>query len=112
MNDDAKTMAMFVHLSCLLNLLIFPAGYIVPILIWQLKKDEMPELEPHGKMILNFFLSMLIYTVVSGVLVLAVVGIFMLFALYVISIIFPIIGAVKAKEGIVWQYPLTITFIK
>jgi uncharacterized Tic20 family protein len=77
-----------------------------------MKKEEMPELDPHGKMVLNFLLSLLLYTVVSGALVILLVGIVLLLAVFAIGIIFPIIGAVKANEGEVWQYPLTINFIK
>ena len=33
-------------------------------------------------------------------------------ALVIMGIIFPIMGAVKANNGELWEYPLTIKFIK
>lgn len=35
-----------------------------------------------------------------------------LLALVIMSIVFPIIGAVKANNGELWEYPLTIKFLK
>lgn len=112
MENEPRTLAMFIHLSCLLNCLLPPCGYIVPVLIWQLKKDEIPELDAHGKMVLNFLISTLIYYVVGGMLCIVLIGIPIVIAVYFLSIIFPIIGAVKANDGIVWDYPLTIKFFR
>ena len=40
------------------------------------------------------------------------VGFLTMFALVLVSIIFPIIGAIKASEGEVWPYPLSIPIFK
>jgi uncharacterized protein len=109
---DQKQMGMFLHLSQLANLVLPPAGIIVPIVIWQIKKDEMPALDAHGKMVVNWLISSLIYGIISGILVLVVVGIFFLLALGILGIVFPIIGAIKANNGEYWEYPLTIKFLK
>lgn len=109
---DQKQMGMFLHLSQLANFIVPPVGIIAPILLWQLKKDEMPALDAHGKMVTNWIISSLIYGVVSGVLVIFIVGIFLLIALGLLSIIFPIIGGIKANNGEYWEYPLTIKFLK
>ncbi len=109
---EEKQMGMFIHLSQLANLIIPPVGLIAPIVLWQMKKDEMPALDRHGKMITNWLISSLIYGVVSGVLVLLIFGIFLLIALGLLGIIFPIVGAIKANNGEYWEYPLTIKFLK
>ncbi len=41
-----------------------------------------------------------------------VIGFFLLLAIGVVAIVFPIIGAMKASNGEVWKYPLTISFLK
>src|SRR5215204_1737478 len=104
---DEKQMGMFLHLSQLINIIIPPVGIIAPIVLWQMKKDEMPALDAHGKMIVNWLISSIIYAIISGILTLVIVGIFGLLAVGVLSVVFPIIGGIKANNGELWEYPLT-----
>ena len=60
----------------------------------------------------NIDCSVLIYSVISGILMFVVIGFFLLIALGVVAVVFPIIGAMKASNGEVWKYPLTISFLK
>ena len=110
--SEQKQMGMFLHLSQLANLLIPLAGVILPIVLWQMKKDEMPALDAHGKMVVNWLISSLIYWVVSGVLSIVLIGFLGMLALVVMGIVFPIIGGIKANNGELWEYPLTIKFLK
>ncbi len=109
---EQKQTGMFLHLSQLLNLIIPLAGVIVPIVIWQMKKDEMPALDAHGKMIVNWFISTVIYCVVSFVLTFVLIGILGFIAIGLMAVIFPIIGGIKANNGEFFEYPLTIKFLK
>lgn len=109
---ETRQTAMLLHLSTLAGLVVPLAGIIAPILIWQIKKDELPGLDPHGKNAINWLISELIYIVISAVLILALIGIPMLIAVAILGIVFPIIAAVKANKGEVWRYPLSITFLK
>ena len=87
-------------------------GIVAPILVWQLKKDEHPEIDEHGKNVVNWIVSQFLYSIVAGILAFFIVGIPLLLALVIVSMIFPIIGAIKASNGIVWRYPGTIRFFK
>jgi uncharacterized protein len=109
---EQKQMGLFLHLSQLLNLILPPAGIIAPIVIWQIKKDQMPALDAHGKMIVNWMISCLIYGAISFVLTFVIIGIFGFLALAILGIVFPIIGGIKANNGEYWEYPLTIKFLK
>lgn len=109
---DEKQMGLFLHLSQLVNIVIPFGGVIAPIIIWQMKKDEIPALDAHGKMIVNWLISSLIYLVVSGILMIIVIGILGLLAVALMGVIFPIIGGIKANNGELWDYPLTIKFLK
>jgi uncharacterized Tic20 family protein len=109
---QTRQWATLLHISLLAGVLVPLAGLIVPILIWQLKKEDLPGLEPHGKMVLNWILSLLLYGVLSCLLIIVLVGLPLLLALGIVAIVFPIVGAIKANEGVVWKYPLTIAFIK
>ncbi len=110
--NEEKQMGLFLHLSQLANVFLFPLGIIVPIIIWQTQKDKMPALDAHGKMIVNWMISATIYAFVSGILALVLVGFLLLAALAVMGIVFAIVGAIKANNGEFWQYPLTIKFLK
>jgi uncharacterized protein len=117
MNDavdprKAHQWAMFMHFSQLLNFIIPFGGIIAPIVMWQMKKDEMQGVDQHGKNIVNFLISMLIYSFISAILMLVVVGVFLLMILGVAGIVLPIIAGVKANSGEVWKYPLTLQIIK
>ncbi len=108
---QTRQWAMFLHLSQLAGFLVPLAGFIVPIVIWQLKKQELPGIDAHGKVVVNWIISGLIYAIACCVLIIVLIGIPLLLALGIIAIIFPIVGAIKANEGVVWKYPLTITFL-
>ena len=110
--SDERQMGLFPHLSQLANLILFPVGIALPIILWQTQKDKMPALDAHGKMVVNWMISYTIYMIVSIILVFVVIGILVLPIVALIGIIFPIIGGVKANNGELWQYPLTIKFLK
>jgi uncharacterized Tic20 family protein len=109
---DVNSWAMFVHLSLFCGYLIPLAGMVVPIVLWQVKKNESEIIDQHGKNVTNWILSELIYGIVFFILCFLLIGIPLLIALGAVGIIFPIIGAVKAYNGEVWSYPLTIKFFK
>jgi uncharacterized Tic20 family protein len=109
---DQRQTGMFLHLSQLAGFLVPFAGMVVPIVIWQTQKDKIPEFDAHGKMVANWIISAVIYSVVSVVLMFVLVGFLTILAVILMSIIFPIIGAVKANNGELWEYPLTIKFLK
>ncbi|MEO8073360.1 MAG: DUF4870 domain-containing protein [Acidobacteriota bacterium] len=109
---EQKQTGMFLHLSQLINLIIPLGGIVAPILIWQLKKDEIPALDAHGKMVANWLISALIYGAISFVLTFVLIGILGFIALGIMGIVFPIIGGIKANKGELFEYPLTIKFLK
>ena len=111
---DEKQMGLLLHLSQLANIVLPPAGIIAPIVIWQVNKDKMPALDAHGKMITNWIISSLIYWFVSVILLFVFfIGLIPMLGLLIAGIVFPIIGALKANnDGELWEYPLTIKFLK
>ncbi len=106
---EEKTWCMLMHLS---QLLIFAGGIGVaaPIVMWAVSKDDSRAANRHGMVIMNWYISCLIYGVVAGLLCFIVIGIPMALALAALTVIFPIIGALKSNEGTLWIYPLSIKF--
>lgn len=89
-------------------------GFAGPLIIWLVLKDRFPELDAHGKMVTNWMISLLIYCAVAFVVTLVSCGVggVLFIPLMLVGIIFPIIGAIRANEGVLWNYPVTIPFIR
>lgn len=105
---ELKTYCMLMHLSMLGNFLIPMAGLVLPIIMWATNKDQFKEVDIHGRNIFNWMLSMFIYFCICVVLVFVLVGIPLMIVLGIVNIVFVIIGAIKANDGIYWKYPLSI----
>jgi uncharacterized Tic20 family protein len=111
-NIELSTFCMLMHLSQFAGFIIPLGGYVLPIIMWAVHKDKSVVIDQHGKNILNWMITFFIYICISCVLILLVVGIFSLVILSVLTIIFTIIGAIKAANKELYRYPLTINFIK
>lgn len=109
---EDRQMLLVMHLSQLLNLITGFGGLIAPLILWQVKKDEIINMDEQGKQVVNFQLSMLIYAVISAVLCLILIGFFLLGILALLNIILPVINAINANNGKPTNYPLSIQFIK
>jgi hypothetical protein len=109
--QQTRQWSFFIHLSLLAGFLIPYAGLILPIVLWQIKKTEFPGTDVHGRIVVNWIISMHIYGVVCVILIYVLIGIPLLFALGIVSVVFPIIGAIKANNGEAWNYPLAIRFL-
>lgn len=109
---ELDTYCMVLHLSQFLNFLFPCLGYVMPIVLWVCNKDNNLKIDAHGKIVLNWLISEFIYIVASVILCLIVIGVLGVIAVLVMGFVFPIIGAVKASNGILWKYPLSIPFFK
>ena len=108
---DVPTWVLALHLSQFAGFILFGAGFIAPIVIWQVKKEE-PVIDEHGKIVVNWLLSALIYGVICVPLCFVLIGFVGLAALGVLAIVFPIIGGIKGHRGELWPYPLSIRFFR
>jgi uncharacterized protein len=101
---DAKQLSMITHI---LNII-----FLVPLLVYLLKKDSHPFLEDQSKEALNFSLSCLIIHIVCSATAFLCIPALISLALFVCQIVFGIIGGLKARDGIPYRYPLNIRFLK
>ena len=112
MREDNQ-MLVLTHLSQLLDLITGIGGFIVPLILWLTQKDKIYGMDEHGKMILNFQISIFIYSILCIPLIfLFGLGIVLLIGIAIIAIIFPIINAIKVSNGEIPSYPFSIEFIK
>lgn len=122
--------AFLLHLSSFFGY-IFPFGGVVaPLVFWELKKRESDFLDANGKEAINFNLSYLLYSFILGMSILPFVFHFIFSGLHhlplfgiismasligilaMIKFVLIIYAAIKANQGEVYKYPLTIKFIK
>jgi|SoiMethySBSTD1v2_1073268.scaffolds.fasta_scaffold95846_3 uncharacterized protein len=121
---EERQWAMFAHLSALLGGLITSgwAGnlgfFIGPLVIWLVKKDTMPFVNDQAKEALNFaitvsiaFLALLILTLMTlGIGALLTVPLMLIIG--VAALVFIVIAAIKANEGVAYRYPFSLRLIK
>ena len=111
-DKDARTWGMLRHLTALSGVII-PFGNIVgPLIVWLIKKNEMPFVDDQGKESLNFQITVTIAGIVSIVLCAVVIGFLLIPVVALGALVFTIIAAVKANKGEAYRYPLTIRLIK
>ena len=122
-SKEERQWAMFAHLSALVGGLLTSAiggwGFFIgPLVIWLMKKDEMPFVADQAKEALNFnimvsaiFLILLAMTILTLGIGILISGPLMLI-IGIAALVLIIIAAIKANEGIAYRYPLTIRLIK
>lgn len=111
-DKDAKMWGMFCHLGSLVGLVV-PGGFFIgPLVVWLIKKNDMPFVDDQGKESLNFQLTMLIAFLAAFILVFVFIGILLLPVIGIVDLVFTIIAAIKANDGVRYRYPFAIRFIK
>ena len=107
-----KQFLVLTHLSQLVTLVIGFGSLLLPLILWLTQKEKIYEMNEHGKGILNFQLSILVYSLICIPLILLLgLGLLGLLVLGIISFVFPIINAIKVSKGETPQYPLSLNFI-
>lgn len=120
-SDEDKTMALLCHLLALFT------SFIGPLIIWLIKKDSSRFVDAHARAILNFIISMFIYSMALVVLLICAgifgaatqgVGLVLLCPIYlallalgIFQLVVIIMRCVEAAGGRFTPYPITINFI-
>jgi len=120
---DQRQWAMFAHLSAIAGAVLTSGiggwgTFLGPLIIWLVKKDTMPFVDDQAKEALNFNITVAIVFFALWVLVFVTLGIGLLIAIpawFVIGIawlVFTIIAAIKANDGVAYRYPFTMRLVK
>ena len=106
-----RTWGILVHASAFIGMLV-PMGHIIgPLLIWLIKKEESPFVDANGKEAVNFQISMTIYLVIAGFLVVVLIGLVIIPLLLVAWFALVAIASIRASNEQVYRYPATIRLI-
>lgn len=111
MREDNQLIVL-THLSQLITLVIGFGSLLLPLVFWLTQKDKVYQMDAHGKNIVNFQLSLIVYCIICVPLILLFgLGLLGFLVLGAIAIIFPIVNAIKASRGEIPTYPLSFNFI-
>ncbi len=99
-----KTINLLVHILGLLTWVIGPLIVLLAI------KDTTAQ--QHAKTALNWQISATIYYGVAFLLMFLIIGFALLPLIGILNLIFCIVAAVKAANGELWKYPLSIPFLR
>ena len=105
-SKDARNMALLCHVLAIFT------GFLGPLILWIVKKNDDPFIDEHGKEALNFQITVIIATIVAWLLVFVAVGCVLLPAIGICDLIFCIMAAMKANNGEPYRYPVSIRLVK
>jgi uncharacterized Tic20 family protein len=110
---EHRTWGLIAHLAALAGFTGIPAANILgPLIVWLIKKDEMPFVDEQGKESLNFQITVFLLLLIVSPTVCIGIGFVLLPAIGIAALILVIIAAIKANEGIHYRYPFTWRVIK
>lgn len=101
-----KIWAILCHLSWFIGL-----PFLLPLVVYLAMRRDSDYVAGNAREALNFHLSLLLYGLCCIPLVFILVGVPLLLAIGLGSVILSIIAAVKCSDGICYRYPLTIRFV-
>ncbi len=103
-NDD-KNIATVTHLGGTVFSLI-PA-----LIVWILKKDDSAYISDQAKEALNFQITVLIAQFIAGILAIILIGFIFMGIIWILNVVFCIIGAIASSKGEAYRYPLCLRLI-
>lgn len=109
-SSDDTTWGTLIHLSQFCGYLIPLGGWVVPLTLWLVKRSDSRIVDLHGRIVINWLLSEILYGILFGVLCFIFIGIPLLAILLILGFIYPVVGAIKASSGETWNYPGSIRF--
>jgi uncharacterized Tic20 family protein len=104
--SDEKTMSMLAHAGGIFF------GFLPALIIYLTKGNESAFVKQESREALNFQITLAIAYVISTVLIIVLIGLLMLLAVWVGSVILMIMAAIAANKGEAYRYPLNIRLIK
>ncbi len=114
---DERSYTLFMHLALLAHLVLTLIAILIPIIMWQVKKNESPFLDDHGREAVNFQISLVIWSIIFTVVSIPVgfmtcgIGFTLAFVPTILGLIGMIQAASAANRGEFYRYPMTFRFV-
>jgi hypothetical protein len=113
-NNDEKTWALVAHFGGAAGMFVITGvgGWIAPLIALLSRGNQSATVRQHAVSALNFQLTWTIVGVVGWLTACIGIGVLIFAAAALVGIIFGIIGGVRANDGQLYQYPVSIKMIK
>jgi len=109
---EDQNLAVIIHLSLLMGIIIPFGGYAATLVLWLLKKDSSPYIDQQGKEAVNFMLNVIIIGTAATLLCIMLIGFLLMIPLVIAAFVMPVIAAVKISKGQDYRYPWIRRLIK
>lgn len=113
-NNDEKTWALVAHFGGAAGMLVLSGvgGWIAPLIALVSRGNQSPTVRQHAVNALNFQLTWSIVGVIGWLTCAFGIGIIIFIGAAIVGIIFGIIGGVRANDGYLYEYPVSLKMIK
>jgi hypothetical protein len=109
MSNDTKNLAMLSHLLGIVPVM----GFVGPLIIWLIRKQDHPFVAMESREALNFQLTVLIGWMAAMVIMwISRLGSWLWAGLFVANLVLCVMGAMKAKDGLSFRYPVNLRLLK
>lgn len=86
-------------------------GFLAPLIIWMMKREEDPFVEYHAREALNFQITLIIYVLASIALMFVLIGFITIVVVLIFALVVMVIAGIKASNGEFYRYPLIFRFV-
>jgi len=87
-------------------------GFLPSLIIWLVFKDRGSFTNTEAKEALNFQITLLFGYLISWILLIVFIGAILIWAVWIVGVVFSIIAFLQAKDGKHYRYPFAIRLIK
>jgi uncharacterized protein len=112
-SQDERTWGMLAHIAAFAFFILPPIGSVLgPLIVWLIKRGQSEFVADQGREALNFNISVMLASIVCGILAYILIGILLGVALFVFWMAVTILAGIRASEGIRYRYPFTLRLVK
>jgi uncharacterized Tic20 family protein len=99
LSSSDRTLAALCHVSTWLNMFVPGLGFVLPLVILLVMRDQSRFVAENAKESMNFQISMLIYFICSIPLFIVLIGVPLFFGVILLGLICPLIATIRAADG-------------
>ena len=104
--SEDRTAAVLAHLLTLV------CGFIAPLVIYLIKKDESQYVSEHAKESLNFQITIFLGYIIGIFTLIILIGILILMFIGIIHLVLVIVATIRASENKMYRYPINFRIIR
>jgi uncharacterized Tic20 family protein len=111
-SDRERAWVTAIHATSLVGFVIPLGNVIAPLVLWLISRRISPFVDEQGREALNFNLSIVLYAVIAGILILLPVGLVILIATAGMLLVLPVVATIQGARGEEFHYPAAIGFLR